>query len=426
MDDDERAEAAAVSTALVESAGEEAQPDDFAVGAGSPRPLKSVNVTWARSHLAVLKRVLPLAGLKVVESPCAGAASVAGSIIWVVTQDDVAQRLAALKPRQWLSRVPEISQVCTKQGLAEALAAAGVEQDWVPKTWLLPHDQEQVLEYCDRHPQRTLIYKPSGAGMGDAVFLMLGRADVDRKVGMMKGAPAVVQRYIERPFLVDGRKCDLRLFLLVVVPKVGLDWRVFLFREGLVRICSETYGIPTRATLHKSAVHLTNSCISSLQPGAQELRCTESLAQLAARLGDEAWDATWQAIRAMLESAMVACHAAVQRSTSRCFHIVGADVLLDEALRPHLLELNDLASLKLGRTVLLNDPIVQELGLKKCTAPCFDHRVHAHAPSELDDVVKVPLVAAALRLVQRAASSGGSELPSTGLAAGLPFEALEL
>jgi len=382
-----------------------------------------VNITWAKSHLAVLRRALPAAGLRPVESPCAGDSSVRGDIVWVVTSDDVAQRAAVLRPQQWLSHVPGLPVVCSKQGLAAALTAAEEDLAWAPKTWTLPAELKEVLSYCEKHPRQALVYKPSGAGMGDAVFLVMGRADAERKIGMMRGSAAIAQRYIERPLLIDGRKCDLRLYIALVVPTPGIEWHALLFQEGLVRICADPYAEPSRATLHQAGVHLTNTSISSLSGTAET--CVETLAQLAGRLGEAPWADAWAAVRAMLSRVIDLCRQQVDAVPCRCFQIVGVDVLLDDALRPHMLELNDLVSLKLGRVVALDDPIVRELGLKQCTAPCFNHRSHAHAPSELDELVKVPLVTNVLTIVQRAVAAAPSAGDPVGdWIEGLPFDIL--
>ena len=52
----------------------------------------------------------------------------------------------------------------------------------------------------------------------------------------------IVQEYVERPLIVDGFKCDLRIYVLVTSCS---PLRVFLFNDGLLRMSTERYVAPT-------------------------------------------------------------------------------------------------------------------------------------------------------------------------------------
>ena len=56
----------------------------------------------------------------------------------------------------------------------------------------------------------------------------------------------VVQEYLERPFLIDGFKCDLRIYVLVSSCD---PLKIFLFNDGLVRMGTEPYKDPSPQNL---------------------------------------------------------------------------------------------------------------------------------------------------------------------------------
>lgn len=64
------------------------------------------------------------------------------------------------------------------------------------------------------------------------------------------------QRYIHNPLLIDGRKFDLRLYVLVTSME---PLRVYLFEEGLVRFSTKRYSL---RNLRSRFTHLTNYSIN--------------------------------------------------------------------------------------------------------------------------------------------------------------------
>ena len=109
---------------------------------------------------------------------------------------------------------------------------------------------------CIRDRRAAYIVKPPASSRGRGVR-MLREGDFERLTATRRGRTGdadgarrddksdktsrksvLVQRYIRDPHLLDGYKYDLRVY----VALTSLDpLRVFLYREGLVRLATEKY-----------------------------------------------------------------------------------------------------------------------------------------------------------------------------------------
>ena len=70
------------------------------------------------------------------------------------------------------------------------------------------------------------IVKPHASSRGRGIFLLQDLTEIPLD------AVSVVCRYIENPYLIQGLKFDLRIYVLVT----GYDpLRIYLFKEGLTR-----------------------------------------------------------------------------------------------------------------------------------------------------------------------------------------------
>ena len=123
--------------------------------------------------------------------------------------------------------VEEVQECRTLRALLrEGLHDEAARYDFFPGTYVLPADYGLFVEEFKNHPSGTIwIMKPTGSAQGKGIFLFNKLAqindwkkDASWKTGgadESKAAAYVVQRYIENPQLIGGKKFDLRLYVLV-------------------------------------------------------------------------------------------------------------------------------------------------------------------------------------------------------------------
>jgi Tubulin-tyrosine ligase family/Anaphase-promoting complex, cyclosome, subunit 3 len=144
-----------------------------------------------------------------------------------------------------------------KSELARALNAS-VGQPFEPRfpRTFLPEDRQALLEYAGKNPGAVYIAKPQRGTGGQGMV-------ITRKVEDLAGrAGYVVQRYVERPYLVDGRKGHVRLYGLVTSLE---PLRAYLYGDGIVRFAPEIYDISDQnlTNVHR---HITNTALHRGHP----------------------------------------------------------------------------------------------------------------------------------------------------------------
>ncbi len=70
-----------------------------------------------------------------------------------------------------------------------------------------------------------------------------------------KDTEYVVQHYIHDPLLIEGKKFDLRIYVLIssIDPFI-----CYVCEEGLARFCTEDYKVPNNDNFKNGYMHLTN------------------------------------------------------------------------------------------------------------------------------------------------------------------------
>uniref|UniRef100_A0A7S2L6Q4 Tubulin--tyrosine ligase-like protein 9 n=1 Tax=Leptocylindrus danicus TaxID=163516 RepID=A0A7S2L6Q4_9STRA len=180
------------------------------------------------------------------------------NVIWVDTSN-ICDYFHGIQPWQTINHFPGMSNIARKSRLAQNLEAMRHQFprdfSFCPKTYVLPQDTHAFRKNFGTNgkSKRTFIIKPDGGCQGKGIFLTRTLSDIDLAGGF------VAQEYIRHPLLIDSKKFDLRLYVLVTSCK---PLRLFLFQDGLVRICTEDFIAPNSKNMNDRCMHLTNYSIN--------------------------------------------------------------------------------------------------------------------------------------------------------------------
>ena len=183
----------------------------------------------------------------------------------------------------------------------------------------------------------------------------------------MKDNEYVAQEYVMNPYLIDEKKFDLRLYLLIKGVDVMEGYIAF---EGMARFWTENYKPPTRSTDEQKATgdaqeilmsHLTNFTLNKASVkfvnnndfkandnGSKRLLST--IFKILDRQGanveeikEEVKDISTKIVLALQPFLVNSFHSEMGitgESNQNCFHLFGLDILLDEDLKWWVMEIN--------------------------------------------------------------------------------------
>lgn len=234
------------------------------------------------------------------------------------------------------------------------------EMDFFPVTYELPDQWHMFVEEfkkknlpsgSDRQKKKSIwIMKPICKSQGKGIFLFKDLKDISewKKDGKQKKNNEevevyIVQRYIERPLLIGGKKFDMRIYVLVTsyVPL-----KAYVYREGFVRFSNTRF---TTDRIEDSYVHLTNVAIQKKAPDYNPDRgakwpLTSLRRYLNQSRGQEETEGAFKRVNDVFWYSLQAVQDKIIND-KHCFELYGYDILFDVDLRCWLIEVNASPSL---------------------------------------------------------------------------------
>ena len=273
-----------------------------------------------------------------------------GKSNWLVGWSNSAMRSQVyqnLGPRQKVNHFPRSHEITKKDNLFKNISKMQSlhgkrHYSFIPETFVLPNESCLLSEEMDKDSETLWIVKPAGSSQGKGIFL------TNRMNEVPFGQAMVASRYIANPLLINGLKFDLRIYVAVT----SMDpLRVYVYKEGIARFATEPYDL---ANYRNRFVHLTNYSLNKYSPNFVDLNedgkgFKWTLTALKSFLESQGvkFSFIWEQIKDIVVKTIISIDTVINSAMSmyvpnrsNCFELLGFDILIDENLRPWLIEVN--------------------------------------------------------------------------------------
>ncbi|OMJ79700.1 hypothetical protein SteCoe_20219 [Stentor coeruleus] len=277
---------------------------------------------------------------------------------WDVMWTDIAilpEKLMKMKTYQRINHFPMMHMVSRKNFLADSLEKIRKlfpkDYSFFPKTYIFPLDKDNIKQYIQDHGREFMIVKPEMSCQGKGIFFTNHIEEIN------PSDKYVVQEYIKSPYLIDGLKFDLRIYVLVTSCQ---PLRVYVYDEGLAKFATHMYSKPDIGNITDMFMHLTNYAVNrgnvkfvnNKNLASDGVGHKRSLAYVYRYLQEQGHDVF--ALKMRIEDSILKTLCAVQPylaqcyigcqpkdyTRAMCFEVLGFDIILDDKLNPYIVEVN--------------------------------------------------------------------------------------
>ncbi|KAK6484856.1 tubulin polyglutamylase TTLL4 isoform X1 [Huso huso] len=258
----------------------------------------------------------------------------------------------AIREYQKLNHFPGSFQIGRKdrlwRNLSKMQARFGKREfNFFPQSYVLPQDIKLLKKsWEEAGSKQKWIVKPPASARGIGIQVIHKWNQLPRR------RPLLVQKYLNKPYLINGCKFDLRIYVYVTSYD---PLRIYMFTDGLVRFASCKYSTSMRSLSNKF-MHLTNYSVnkknSEYKPNSDEKACQghkwalKALWNYLSQKGVST-NAIWEKIKDIVIKTIIASDPYVNslmkmhvRRPYCCHELFGFDIMLDENLKPWILEVN--------------------------------------------------------------------------------------
>ncbi|CAD5224466.1 unnamed protein product [Bursaphelenchus okinawaensis] len=280
------------------------------------------------------------------------------NVFWTNTHLNT-NSMRQLRSWQRVNHFPRSFLITKKDDLYKNIRAAQAQYgedlfDFMPESYNSPLNEEkretlkkEIIKAKDTGC--SFILKPSNSSRGRGIVFMSKPEDVDEVQDTDK---VIISRYISNPYLVNKKKSDLRVYVAVTsfYPLMA-----YMYTDGLTRFAVEDYdndgnGLSEEAQLTNYSLHKTNDkFVKNTNTSSESLGHKWTLGAVLRHMKKDGKDT--DLLIARIEDVIIKTLLSIQRvvaSTCKklnvnpksCFELFGFDILVDDNMKPWLLEVN--------------------------------------------------------------------------------------
>eukprot|EP00825_Cyclidium_porcatum_P008465 TRINITY_DN14215_c0_g1_i3.p2 TRINITY_DN14215_c0_g1~~TRINITY_DN14215_c0_g1_i3.p2 ORF type:complete len:335 (+),score=89.96 TRINITY_DN14215_c0_g1_i3:145-1149(+) len=223
--------------------------------------------------------------------------------------------------------------------------------------WLLDHKKKEIFENVKEvvleqkfgkeksktEPELSIQNESQDQPVKGIEEVKQGQQQQDEKIYANINTQCIIQKYIENPLLLDGRKFDIRCYVLIASLKPSL----VLFHQGYLRLCLDKYSGNDKDGINNKFAHLTNAAVQKKHPKFQTEKETSiwSMKQFEEYLmknHKKSVEDIENIYNQMKEIAKYTIKAGLPKLEKKIgyYELLGYDIMIDDNFKPHLLEIN--------------------------------------------------------------------------------------
>lgn len=250
---------------------------------------------------------------------------------------------------QMVNHFPNPDIITRKTNLVRTLRKKFINYDKIPDTYVLGEDLEMFLARKDIK-ENIWIVKPEYLHSGKGIELFDNLEDIVNHIQNVQEEGEgewIIQKYIKNPLLIEGRKFDIRVNVLVTD-----NFEIFMNPFGFVRtIGHQYYPYLTGNSIDDKLIHITNHSVQKNSPLYEEFEEANvmSLPQLQSyfdfkygyntlNIERDLFPQWKEIIRDTITSGKKEMIKGI--GNRRCFEVFGFDFLIDDSFKTWMLEVN--------------------------------------------------------------------------------------